>query len=155
MIFWVLPSLRRRISCCKSFIISFVRAIRSSSCLARLCLEMTFYSTRGTSFLCLEVTSFSPTRLRCRRWHIGTFTVPWSWSHALQRDCFFPLLYLVPSGVAKICWFFLDGAQVQVETRTLGLLLVVLRDRAWFIAIKWADYEPIGAQNTNPTTHTC
>ena len=52
-----------------------------------------------------------------------------------------------------MCGSFLDSAQAQVETRTPGLLLVVLRDWAWFTTAKWADYEPDGAQNTNSTTH--
>ena len=34
------------------------------------------------------------------------------------------------------------------------LLLLVLRDWAWFTAAKWADYEPDGAQSRNPTMHT-
>ena len=54
-----------------------------------------------------------------------------------------------------MCGSFLDSAQAQVETRTPGLLLVVLRDWAWFTTAKWADYEPDGAQNTNSTTHIC
>ncbi|KAL0001814.1 hypothetical protein SO802_015595 [Lithocarpus litseifolius] len=51
----------RRISCCKSFSISAIRATGSGSYAARLCLETTFYSIRGTSFLCLEAISCSPT----------------------------------------------------------------------------------------------
>ena len=57
----VLPSLRRQISCCKYFSISTIRATGSGSCLALHCPDMTSCSTRGTSFLYLEVTSFSPT----------------------------------------------------------------------------------------------
>ena len=49
---------------------------------------------------------------------------------------------------------FLDGAQVQIGIRTSNLLIVVLRDWAWFTATKWTDYEPNGAQSKNPTTHT-
>ena len=46
--------------------------------------------------------------LRGRGWHISNFVVPWTWRHALRRDCFFAFLYLVPSGVAKMwkCFFF-------------------------------------------------
>ena len=61
LISWVLSSLRRRISCCKSFSISTIQAIRSSFCPMPLCLETASCSTRATLFLCLEVTSFSPT----------------------------------------------------------------------------------------------
>ena len=50
---------------------------------------------------------------------------------------------------------FFYSTQAQVETKILGPLLVVLRDWAWFTAAKWVDFEPDGAQNTNPTTHTC
>ena len=42
----------------------------------------------------------------------------------------------------------------QVEGRTLGLVVVVLRDWAWFTAAKWADYKPSGAQSKNLTIHT-
>ena len=68
----VLPSLRRRISYCKSFSISAIRATGSGFCLACLCLDMTSCSTRGTSFLCLEATSFSPTGLEA----VGGALVP-------------------------------------------------------------------------------
>ena len=50
---------------------------------------------------------------------------------------------------------FLDGAQTQIEARTRGLLVVVLRDWAWFTTTKQVDYEPDGAQSTNLTTYTC
>ena len=49
---------------------------------------------------------------------------------------------------------FLDNVQAQVEARTLSLLVVVLRDWAWFTAAKWADYKPSGAQSRNSTIHT-
>ena len=58
---YVLPSLRRRTSCCKSFNIAVIRATGSDSCLAFLCSNTTFCSVKGTSPLCLEATSFSPT----------------------------------------------------------------------------------------------
>ena len=54
-----------------------------------------------------------------------------------------------------VCGSFLDGAKAQVETSTLGLLVVVLKDWAWFTIVKLADYKLDGAQNMNPTTHTC
>ena len=57
----VLPSLRRRTSCSKSFNITIIRAMGSGSCLACLCSDTTSYSTKGTSPLCLEATLFSPT----------------------------------------------------------------------------------------------
>ena len=57
----VLPSLRRRTSCCKSFNIAVIRATRSGSYLMFLCSGATSCSVRGTSPLCLEATSFSPT----------------------------------------------------------------------------------------------
>ena len=60
LISYVLLSLRRRISCCKSFNISAIRATGSGSYLTRLWPNTTSCSTRGTSFLCLEATSFSP-----------------------------------------------------------------------------------------------
>ena len=49
---------------------------------------------------------------------------------------------------------FLDNVQAQVEARTLGLLVIVLRDWAWFTTAKWDDYKPSGAQSRNPTIHT-
>ena len=49
---------------------------------------------------------------------------------------------------------FLDNVQAQIEARTLSLLVVVLRDWAWFTAAKWADYKPSGAQSKNSTIHT-
>ena len=60
--------------------------------------------------------------LRGREWHISTFAVPWSWRHALRRDCFFPFLYLVPSGVAKMweCIFLQHNGP-----RILGQIIVV------------------------------
>ena len=57
----VLPYLRRRTSCYKSFNIAVIRATRPSSCLVFLCSDTTSCSVRGTSALCLEATSFSPT----------------------------------------------------------------------------------------------
>jgi len=39
----------------------------------------------------------------------------------------------------------LDGAQTQIGMRTSDLLVVILRDWAWFTATKWVDYEPDGA----------
>ena len=57
----VLPSLRRRTSCCKSFNIAIIRATGSGSCLVFLCSDATSYPVRGTSPLFLEATSFSPT----------------------------------------------------------------------------------------------
>ena len=59
----VLPSLRRRTSCCKSFNIAVIQATRSSSYLAFLCSDTTSYSVRGTSPICLEAILFSPTGL--------------------------------------------------------------------------------------------
>ena len=61
LISWVLPSLRRRISCYKSFNTSAIRATGSSPYLVCLYPETTSCSSRGTSFLCLEATSFSST----------------------------------------------------------------------------------------------
>ena len=49
---------------------------------------------------------------------------------------------------------FLDNVQAQIEARTLGLLVVVSRDWAWFTTAKWADYKPSGVQSKNPTIHT-
>ena len=57
----VLPSLRRRTSCSKSFNIAIIQATGSDSCLAFLCSDTTSCSARGTLPLCLEATSFSPT----------------------------------------------------------------------------------------------
>ena len=57
----VLPSLRRRTSYSKSFNIAVIRAMGSGSCLACLCSDTTSCSIKGTSPLCLEATSFSPT----------------------------------------------------------------------------------------------
>ena len=57
----VLPSLRRQTSCYKFFNIAVIRATGSSSCLAFLCSDTTSCSIKGTSPLCLEATSFSPT----------------------------------------------------------------------------------------------
>ena len=57
----VLPSLRRQTSCYKFFNIAVIRATRSSSYLAFLCSDTTSCSVKGTSPLCLEATSFSPT----------------------------------------------------------------------------------------------
>ena len=57
----VLPSLRRRTSCFRSFNIAVIRAMGSSSYLACLCPDTISCSTRGTSPLYLEATSFSPT----------------------------------------------------------------------------------------------
>ena len=48
----------------------------------------------------------------------------------------------------------MDSVQAQVEARTLGLLVVVLRDWVWFTATKWANYKPSGARRKNPTIHT-
>ena len=61
-------------------------------------------------------------RLRGRRWHISTFVVLLSWRHALRRDCFFPLLYPVPSEVAKMweCLFLWHAGP-----RILGQMIVV------------------------------
>ena len=61
LISYVLPSLRRRTSCSRSFNIAVIRAMGSGSCLMCLCPNTTSYSTRSTSPLCLEATSFSPT----------------------------------------------------------------------------------------------
>ena len=58
---YVLPSLRRRTFCCKSFNIAVIRATGFGSCLAFLCSDMTSCSIRGTSPLCLKATSFSST----------------------------------------------------------------------------------------------
>ena len=49
---------------------------------------------------------------------------------------------------------FLDNVQAQAEARTLGLLVVVLKNWDQFTAAKWADYKPSGAQSKNPTIHT-
>lgn len=49
---------------------------------------------------------------------------------------------------------FLDSVQAQVEAKTLGLLVVVLRDWTWFTAAKRVDYKPGGAQSRNLTIHT-
>ena len=57
----VLPSLRRRTSCSRSFNIAVILAMRSGSCLVCLCPDTTSCSTRGIPPLCLEATSFSPT----------------------------------------------------------------------------------------------
>ena len=63
LISYVLPSLRRRTSCSKSFNIAVIRAMGSGSCLECLCSDTTSCSIRGTSLLYLEATSFSPTGL--------------------------------------------------------------------------------------------
>ena len=57
----VLPYLRRRTSYYKSFNITVIWAMGFGSCLTCLCSDTTSYSIRGTSPLCLEATSFSPT----------------------------------------------------------------------------------------------
>ena len=57
----VLPSLRSRSSCYISFNIAVIRDMGSDSCLVCLCPDTTSYSTKGTSLLCLEANSFSPT----------------------------------------------------------------------------------------------
>ena len=106
LISWVLPSLRRQISCCKSFSIFTIQATVSSSYLAHLCLKTTFCSTKGTSFLYLEATSFSPIGSDAT----GGTLVPLLFldlgAILLRRDCFIPPLYLIPSGVAKMCGSF-------------------------------------------------
>ena len=61
LISYVMPSLRRQTSCSRSFNIAVILAMRSGSCLVCLCPDITSCSTRGTSPLCLEGTSFSPT----------------------------------------------------------------------------------------------
>ena len=57
----VLPSFRRRTAYFRSFNIAVILVMRSGSCLVCLCPDTTSCSTRGTSPLCLEATSFSPT----------------------------------------------------------------------------------------------
>ena len=59
----VLPSLRRQTSCCKSFNIAVIQAMRYSSYLAFLCSDTTSCFVKGSSPLCLKATSFSPTGL--------------------------------------------------------------------------------------------
>ena len=93
----------------------------SGSCPTCLCLDTTLCSTRGTSFLFLVVTSFSPTGLEAAN---GTLV---------------PLLFLglgamlckgTPSSLSftqspvkspKCEDPFLDNVQAQVEAKTLGL----------------------------------
>ena len=67
----VLPFLRRRISCYKSFNISAIQVTGSDSCLARLCSDTTSCSTRGTLFLCLKLLHFLPRaqRPQVARWY--------------------------------------------------------------------------------------
>ena len=56
----ILPYLRRRTSCCKSFNIAVIRAMRYGSYFAFLYSDMTCF-VKGTSRLCLKATSFSRT----------------------------------------------------------------------------------------------
>ena len=76
--------------------------------------------------------------------------------------CVLPIIhtwdFLKYDGMIPLCMcvgFFFFRTQVQIETRNLGPILIVLRDWAWFTASNWADFKPDGAQSTNPTTHTC
>ena len=59
-------------------------------------------------------------------------------------------IYLLILGVRVLFW----TVPKSIGIRTSNLLIVVLRDWAWFTATKWTDYEPNGAQSKNPTTHT-
>ena len=90
---------------------------------------MTFYSTKGTSFLCLEATSFSLT---------GSDAA----SGTLVPLLFLGLGAMLCEGIASSLsftqspvkspkcegHFFFNSVQAQVEAKTLGLLVVVLRD---------------------------
>ena len=72
LISYVLPSLRRRTSCSRSFNIAVILAMRSGSCLACLCSDTTSCSTKGIAPPCLKATSFSPTGLEA----VGGTLVP-------------------------------------------------------------------------------
>ena len=88
---------------------------------------MTSCSTRGTFFLCLEVISFSPTGLDAA-------------SGTLVPLLFLGLEAMLYEGTASSLSFtqprmeslkckgpFLDNVQAQVEAKTLGLLVIVLK----------------------------
>ena len=51
-------------------------------------------------------------------------------------------------------FFFLDSTQAQIETRILGLILIVWWTRLGSPQLYWADYEPSCAQNMDLTIHT-
>ena len=67
-----------------------------------------------------------------------------------------------PFGTIEIGWFikvwvfffFLDSTQAQVETRILGLIIVVWWTGFGSPQLSWVDYEPSCAQIMDPTTHT-
>ena len=51
-------------------------------------------------------------------------------------------------------FFFLDSTQAQIETRILGLILIVWWTRLGSPQLYWVDYEPSCAQNIDLTIHT-
>ena len=61
LISYLLPSLRIRTSCSRSFNIAVILAMRPGSCLVCLYSDTTPCSTRSNPPPCLEATSFSPT----------------------------------------------------------------------------------------------
>ena len=129
----VMHSLRRRTSCCKSFNIAAIRATGSGSFLAFLCSDTTSYPVRGTSFLCLKATSFSPTGLEATGGILFPLLFLCLGAMLLWRDCFFPLLYPVPSGVAKMWVCLFSSAH---RPKDLGPSNCSLVDWAWFTAAK-------------------
>ena len=42
---------------------------------------------------------------------------------------------------------FFDKVQAQIEVRTLGPVVMIWRDWAWFTAVKWLFYKPSDAQS--------
>ena len=103
----VLPSLRRRISCYKSFSTSAIRATGSSPCPVCLYPKTNSCSSRGTSFLCLRATSFSSTgsdaaggtlvpllflRLRAMLYERTTSSLSFTQSLAESPKCMGPFL---------------------------------------------------------------
>ena len=145
----VLPSLKRQISCCKSFSISTIRATGSGSCLGRLWPDTTSCSTRGTSFLCLKATSFSPTGSEAA----GGTLAP------LLVLCLGAMLYEGTASSLSFTQSPLESPKCKSafflarKPKDPGPNTYCFMDSAWFTAAKWAIYKPSGTQSRYPTTH--
>ena len=133
----ILPSLRRRISCCKSFSIFAIRVIESSSCLSRLWPDTTSCSTRGTSFLCLEATLFSLTSSEATG---GTLVALLFLGHKpmLYEKIASSLSFSQSLVKSPNVWvpFFLAPRPKDPGPNTCGLV-----DWAWFTVTKWVVYK--------------
>ena len=121
----VLPSLRRQISCYKYFSISTIRATGSGSYLALHCPNTTSCSTRGTSFLYLEVTSFSPTGSEVTGGALVPLLFLGLGDMLCEGTAFSLSLTQSPAESPKCDGHFSNSVQAQVEARTLGLLVVI------------------------------